>query len=126
MMEYLEGVWQDECDGRPSIDFDTIRKARLDKLLVDMLCRENRPTPTPIQFRADMSTAASLQRQWRTRFRAEYFEMDQKRYMTLIRSGRLKDVVYNGSAEGGCHLWRTTVCKQLSELESDQRFEAGK
>lgn len=123
-MGYLEDVLLDEFDGRSTVDFAVIRNSRLDKLLADMLSRENRATPTPIQFRADMATAASLQRLWRARFRAQYFEVDQARYLDLTSTGRLKDVVYSGADEGR-QIWSTRVCQELSELESNLQFEAG-
>lgn len=124
-MDYLENTLREECDGKSAISLDTIRSVRLDKLLEDLLSRENRATPTPIQFRADVATAASLQRHWRGRFRADYFEIERLRYVNLPKIGRLRGVVFDDSAKDERTRWRTRTRQQLSELEGELHFEPG-
>ena len=114
-----------EYEGRPSIHLTTIRNACLDKLLADILNPENRPSPLPIEFRADMSIARSLQRQWRTRFRAAYFDVDQSRYQSLHKYGRLRGVYFDDTNQNNTRLWHAESCETISELGGNLQFEAG-
>ncbi|KAH7328458.1 hypothetical protein B0I35DRAFT_473163 [Stachybotrys elegans] len=122
---FLGDMVKREYEGKPSIHFSTIKNARLDKLLSDILKPTNRPYPIPIQFRADMSITRGLQRQWRARYREPYFDIDQTRYMNLPRFGRLKDVVFNEAAGEGNEIWSPSDRKSSLGLEANRPLEPG-
>jgi hypothetical protein len=122
---FMGDTVQKEYEGRPSIHLTTIRNACLDKLLIDILNPENHPNPPPNEFCADMSIARSLQRQWRTRFRGAYFDIDQSRYQSLHKHGRLKGVCFDDTNQNNTRLWRPESCETIAELGGNLQFEAG-
>ncbi|KAI9166761.1 hypothetical protein HJFPF1_02875 [Paramyrothecium foliicola] len=91
----------------------------------EILVPENHPSPLPIDFRVDVSIARSLQRQWRTRFRESYTDIDQLRYLDLPKNGRLKDVVFATADEHDTQLWHPKNCDIIPELGGNIQFEAG-
>ncbi|KAI5465652.1 PUA-like domain-containing protein [Mariannaea sp. PMI_226] len=123
-MGFLSAVLKDEICGVPRIDFSTIQKARLDKLLSDIINPRNRPSPTPTRFRDDVIMVEKLQRLWRTRFREQYFTVDQERYFNLPKTGRLRNVIMSSGTENNQCLWTTQLFGTLSEFEGNQ-FETG-
>ncbi|KAH7170397.1 PUA-like domain-containing protein [Dactylonectria macrodidyma] len=124
-MGLLTAVLKDEANGTPMIEFSTVQTARLDKLLSDIVNPGNRPLPTPTRFSDDVTVAERLQRLWRTRFLESYFTIDQNRYNTLPRTGRLHDVVMTDPQENSPGRWRAKAREALSELEGNLKFEPG-
>ncbi|KPM41515.1 hypothetical protein AK830_g5019 [Neonectria ditissima] len=124
-MEFLAAVFRDETDDSPLIEFTTIQNARLDKLLSEIINQENHPKPAPTNFRDDVLLAERLQRVWRTRYMAKYFAIDQDRYHSLPKTGRLRDVVFNSASNNSQGRWRAKTFEALSELEGNLQFEAG-
>ncbi|KAI0145708.1 hypothetical protein F4776DRAFT_607617 [Hypoxylon sp. NC0597] len=137
---FLEAALRDTelRPGRPILDFETIEYARLDKLVADVVSSEDTlrvaPTsskargevvPSHARYRADLANAKALLRLWRRRFREQYFVMDQHRCAALVKTGRLRDVEFNG--ETACELgeWYTRVGELVPELEGDLQFDPG-
>lgn len=77
------------------------------------------------QYRADVANAKTLLRAWRRRFREQYFVMDQHRCAALVKTGRLRDIEFNG--ETACELgeWYTRVGELEPGLEGDLQFDPG-
>ena len=125
VMAFLGDVVKDEYGGHEAIEFETIRDARLDKLLADIISRENRPIPTPTKVRADISITECLERQWRARFRQEYFDIDQKRYLALPTTDLLRDVTFDPQIEDERQLWRANIRDLPSAGEGNLQFEPG-
>ncbi|KAI0834928.1 PUA-like domain-containing protein [Hypoxylon sp. FL0890] len=141
--------------GRPTLDFDTIEYARLDKLVAEILNLAETVRITPSysshvggtgkgakkggseglgmeevvpclsRYRADVTNAETLLRVWRRRFRERYFMMDQHRAAVLVKEGRLKDVSFNSSLAFDLGKWCTKVSDPISELEGNLQFDPG-
>ncbi|KAI1106275.1 PUA-like domain-containing protein [Jackrogersella minutella] len=139
---FLEAAVRDEEQSarRPSLDFETIEHARLDKLLAEILHFAEEPRLTcgslsagmpasssslPLRYRADVSHAKRLLRAWRRRFREQYFMMDQHRCALLVKGGRLKDVSFDSSLTYDVVKWQTKVSDPISELEGNLQFDPG-
>ncbi|KAI8625279.1 PUA-like domain-containing protein [Xylariaceae sp. FL1651] len=132
LSSFLEAVLRDEERKHPTLDFETIEYARLDKLLAELLLfadviKTTGSTPElPLRFRVDVSHAKSLRRIWRRRFREQFFMMDQHRCAVLVEGGRLKDVSFNSSLEYDLGKWQTKkVSGPVSEVEGNLQFEPG-
>lgn len=120
LMEVLENTVRSESDGVPTISLDTIRNSRLDKLLSDMLNAANHPDPIPSRFCADLCVAESLQRQWKSRFRDSYSDLDNDRYARLTSpGGRLESMVFNEAAQNNHEIWQAKKSENLSECEGN-------
>lgn len=124
-MAVLGSLLKEECERCQGLDFETIKNARLDKLLADMVDPENAPAQAPPKTLANIKVAERLQRRWRGRFRQRYFDVDQMRLQALTKAGRLKDVVFVPQAENGCRLWHARVLAAPSEVNGTFRFEPG-
>ncbi|KAI0014101.1 hypothetical protein F4779DRAFT_636847 [Xylariaceae sp. FL0662B] len=128
---FLEAALQDEERRQPTLDFETIEFARLDKLLAEVLYFAEMvrvaafTSDLPLRFRVNVSHAKSLRRIWRRRFREQYFMMDQHRCAVLVQGGRLKDVSFNSSLSYDLGKWHTKINDPISELEGNLQFEAG-
>ncbi|KAI1484667.1 hypothetical protein F5X96DRAFT_692190 [Biscogniauxia mediterranea] len=131
LSSFLEAVLKDEERKQPTLDFETIEYARLDKLLADMLHFaeivkvSSLTADLPLRFRADVSHAKSLRRIWRRRFREKFFMIDQHRCAMLVKGGRLKDVSFNNSLTYDLGKWQTKRNIPISEVEGNQKFEPG-
>ncbi|KAF9872629.1 hypothetical protein CkaCkLH20_09808 [Colletotrichum karsti] len=123
----LERALKDELRHTPSLDFETLQYARLDKLLSDILDPAHRPSPIPLRFRADMAVAESLQKMWRTRFRDQYFSIDQVRQRSLSVGGEMRDISFTPEGQDPLESWTVQYsCREpVSELEGNQKFEPG-
>lgn len=110
------------------LTFTAIQSARLDKLLVDMLCAYDREkTILPVVetgLGSEISTATDLQRHWQARFKTEYFSLEKSRIDTLM-SGALLDVGWSATASDGMGIWMPTEAIDISEVEGDVRFVPG-
>ncbi|KAJ6446479.1 lysozyme [Purpureocillium lavendulum] len=122
---FLEAAALDEMCGIPSIGLGIIRKARLDKLLIDILNPENH-LDTGLSYPWPRTeTAARLQRQWRARFRGDFFDLDKTRYQALPKTGPLRGVTFRDVADSAGDSWRATATEALSEVGRDSQYEAG-
>ncbi|KAK2064182.1 hypothetical protein LY76DRAFT_612399 [Colletotrichum caudatum] len=127
IQELLERSLKEELRHTPSLDFETLQYARLDKLLADIVDPANRPSPLPLRFRADMAVAESLQRMWRARFREPYFALDQVRQRSLHSGGGMRDIHFTTAGVDPLESWTVhdTCSDPISELEGNQQFEPG-
>ncbi|KAI1844055.1 hypothetical protein JX266_009728 [Neoarthrinium moseri] len=131
LSRFLETVLKDEERRHPTLDFETIEHARLDKLLNEILLFvETMKTTTfatdlPLRFRVDAAHCKKLQVIWRHRFREQYIMIDQLRCAVLVKGGRLKDVSFNCALTYDLGKWQTRETNPVSEVEGNQQFEAG-
>ncbi|KAL0932012.1 uncharacterized protein CTRU02_212965 [Colletotrichum truncatum] len=123
----MERALKEELRHTPTIDLETLQYARLDKVLADILDPVHRPSPLPLRFRADMAVAESLQKMWRTRFREQYFSLDQARQRTLSIGGEMRDIRFTANGKDPLESWTVqNSCRDpISELEGNQQFEPG-
>ncbi|KAK7430053.1 hypothetical protein QQZ08_003444 [Neonectria magnoliae] len=124
-MGFLAAVLRGETNNVPMIEFTTIQNARLDKLLSEIINPDNHPKPAPTNLRDEVLLAERLQRRWRTRYLEKYFTIDQDRYHSLTKTGRLRDVVINSASDNSQGRWRAKTFEALSEVEGNLQFEAG-
>lgn len=101
-----------------------IQKARLDKLMADIIDPTKRPGSVASAFQAAISAAGTLQRLWRVRFKEKHFMMDEMRYATLLTSGRLRGISFaHRTVGGGTVTW--TVADNSAAFEDNPQFSAG-
>ncbi|KAJ3573168.1 hypothetical protein NPX13_g4795 [Xylaria arbuscula] len=129
---FLEAALKDEERKYPSLDFETIEYARLDKLLAELLqfaenIKSSDLTPELLlRFRVDVSETKTLSRFWRRRFREQLFMINQHRCAILVEGGRLKDVAFNSSLDYDLGKWQTMKdTGPVSESEANLQFEPG-
>jgi hypothetical protein len=140
LSSFLEAALNDEDRKYPTLDFQTIEYARLDKMVAEILLfADTMGTSSSsggvllalssehmLRFRADVSLVKGLRRLWRRRFREQFFMMDQHRCAVLVDGGRLKDVSFSNSLEYDLGKWHTLkVAGPVSEVEGNQTFDAG-
>ncbi|KAF6838712.1 hypothetical protein CPLU01_02245 [Colletotrichum plurivorum] len=122
----LERALKEELRHTPTLDFETLQYARLDKLLADIFDPANRPTPLPLRFRADMAVAESLQKMWRARFRDQYFSIDDFRQRSMSVGGEMRDITFTSAGKDPLESWAVQNDRgSISELEVNQQFEPG-
>ncbi|RYP56892.1 hypothetical protein DL771_011534 [Monosporascus sp. 5C6A] len=130
LRSFLETASKDEERKHPTLDFDTIEYARLDKLLTEILAyveslrHSTLASELSLAFRVDISNAKSLRRAWRRRFREQYFMLDQHRCAVLLDS-RLKNVSFEKALGYDLGKWQTPDSDPVSELEGNLQFEPG-
>ncbi|KAI0866753.1 hypothetical protein F4860DRAFT_454913 [Xylaria cubensis] len=129
---FLEAALEDEERRYPTLKFETIEYARLDKLLseivqfADTMKKLDLSPEFLLRFRVNVSQAKSLRRLWRRRFREQFFMMDKHRCAILVEGGRLKDVSFNSSLDYDLGKWQTMmVTGPVSEVEANLQFEPG-
>lgn len=114
------------------ITFPTIQRARLDKLLTDVLRAYERET-TSINMHGlvvetglgpEVEFASSLQKHWQSRFNLEYFTIEKYRFDSLIAES-LKDVTFSAVASDGLGVWVPKETKEISEAEGNTQFTPG-
>ncbi|KJZ72163.1 hypothetical protein HIM_08428 [Hirsutella minnesotensis 3608] len=118
--EFLNAAVKDEAWGKATLKLSTLIKTRLDKLLTDLLRPENR---AHVWGLSDYSVAEKLQRQWRMRFREQYFDIDQIRYAHLYKKGLLHDVTFDDRETDATQVWRAEASEAPSEGQGN--IEAG-
>lgn len=114
------------------VTFAAIQRARLDKLLVEMLRAYDREmTAVPLGgtvietgLGSEIETASTLQKHWRSRFKSEYSKIEKLRYDGLI-SGSLRDVAFSALASDGLGVWMPSEAIDISEVEGNTRFMPG-
>ncbi|KAI0546207.1 hypothetical protein F4679DRAFT_575572 [Xylaria curta] len=132
LSSFLEVALEDEERRHPTLNFETIEYARLDKLLseivqfADTMKNFDLSPEFLLRFRVTVSQAKNLRRLWRRRFREQFFMMDKHRCAILVEGGRLKDVSFNSSLDYDLGKWQTMmVTGPVSEVEANLQFEPG-
>ncbi|KAI0446037.1 hypothetical protein F4803DRAFT_505397 [Xylaria telfairii] len=132
LSSFLEAALKDEERRYPSLDFETIEHARLDKLLseiiqfADTMKNSNLSPEFLLRLRVNVSQAKNLRRLWRRRFREQFFMIDKHRCGVLVENGRLKDVSFNSLLDYDLGKWQTMrVTGPVSEVEANLQFEPG-
>lgn len=92
LLRFLERAMLEETIGPAELDFDTIKQAHLDKLVAEMIEFGKQETASSARALRYATHAVQLQRLWRTRYKAQYFTIDEIRTQDLVATGRLKDV----------------------------------
>ena len=125
--DLLKDAVKDETQGISTIELPTVRNARIDTLLVDILSPEKHAAASRTQpWKNLIPTAERLQRQWRARFGEKYFDLDQTRLSSLTKTGQLRDVAFDNRTDDVNHqLWQTRPCEALSEGEGNLQYETG-
>lgn len=121
--DLIEGIYQ--SIGQPDeMGFDTIRDARLDKLLSEMTSPSALLSSGQYSSHLDFETILKVQRAWTRTFREAYFRIDEARY-SLLTLGRMRDIEYSELIEEAMpDNWRavTACCDPASDFD----FEPGK
>lgn len=109
------------------IDILSIQRARLDKLLADMMRADDKAAKPGNKFAAtglwpEIEIARSLQKSWRERFKIEYLSLDRRRCDDLIAGG-LCEMLFS-SKSGGREDWSQETVG-LSEKEGMTHFLPG-
>ncbi|KAJ2995967.1 hypothetical protein NUW58_g1130 [Xylaria curta] len=132
LSSFLEAALKDEERRYPTLDFETIEYARLDKLLAEVLQFADAMKTSDLtlelllRLRVHVSQAKHLRRLWRRRFREKFFMIDQHRCAVLVEGGPLKDVSFNSSLDYDLGKWQTRrVTGPVSEVEGNLQFEPG-
>jgi len=92
LLRFLERAMLEESIGPAVLDFATIKQAHLDKLVAEMIEFGKHETASSARALRYATHAAQLQRLWRTRYKAQYFTIDEIRTHDLVATGRLKGV----------------------------------
>ncbi|KAK4123621.1 hypothetical protein N657DRAFT_417763 [Parathielavia appendiculata] len=89
MSFFLELALLEEREGVPTINFETIKVARLDKLVATLIeCGQISDSLLP-RYVHDVVTAEKLDHLWRTRFKLDYFMIDEIRTHDLTTRWQL-------------------------------------
>ncbi|KAM0334372.1 hypothetical protein ACHAQA_001398 [Verticillium albo-atrum] len=119
----LQSFLEAEDQSISLVDAAVIRHACLDKLLAEIIATARTPPveDTSPRLNIDVATAQRLKKAWESRFRDEYFSMDDARMRQLLR-GRLKDVDHAVQQKDNFkrYVARTSCCDP-----SRTDFEAG-
>lgn len=125
LTQRLDTILQSEVhNSEDMLDFETIMRARLDKLLADLVNPVNRPPAGAVGGRqfAAVTAANILQKRWRVRFKERYFEMDELRHAIMLGSGRLRAVSFSTAPDEGIVIW---TADQGRQAEADIQFVPG-
>ncbi|KAK9780607.1 putative YDG domain-containing protein [Seiridium cardinale] len=128
---FLEAVLKDEERRHPTMGFETIEHARLDKLLeevlqfAELMKAASHATELPLRFRVDVAHCKKLRVIWRHRFREQYMMIDQLRCAVMVKGGRLKEVSFTSAVTYNLGMWQTADSNLVGEVEGNQQFEAG-
>jgi hypothetical protein len=87
----LELAILEETEGRPTLDFETIKVTRLDKLVADPTECGEMPFHLAPRFVHDVVAAKRLEKAWRAWFRLDYFMIDEIRISHLATRWRLRE-----------------------------------
>jgi hypothetical protein len=91
MSFFMELALLEETNGMPTLDFETIKLARLDKLVADLIQCGEMPFTLAPRFIHDAVTAVTLERLWRARLKFDYVMIDEIRANDLTIRWRLKE-----------------------------------
>lgn len=125
MVAVLKGIIEGEQqEGPPAISLGTIRSARLDRLLSDIINVANHKDSASPLLRTCALAAEALQRRWMTRFRESYFGLGHYRRRCLLSSpgGLLENMTFDKSAPTTNELWKP---RRVSKGKTDCNISAG-
>ncbi|KAF3003309.1 hypothetical protein E8E14_008177 [Neopestalotiopsis sp. 37M] len=129
---FLETIIRDEERKHPTMTFEIIEYARLDKLLEELLHfsglmkAASHTVELPLRFRVDISHSKKLRVLWRHRFREQYAMIDQLRCAVMVKGGRLKEVSFTSAVAYDLGMWQTAATNnQVGADEGNQVFEPG-
>ncbi|AEO57526.1 hypothetical protein MYCTH_2303774 [Thermothelomyces thermophilus ATCC 42464] len=105
---FLELALVEEVKGTPSLDFETVRISRLDKLVADLTVCGEGPFNLAPRFVHDVVAAGKLERKWRARFRVDYLMIDEIRLRELATRWRTPAEPSRNESSSP-HLWPTTA-----------------
>ncbi|KAL2181854.1 uncharacterized protein P884DRAFT_235038 [Thermothelomyces heterothallicus CBS 202.75] len=123
---FLELALVEEVKGTPSLDFETVRIARLDKLVADLTVCGEEPFNLGPRFVHDVVAAGKLERKWRARFRVDYLMIDEIRLRELATRWRTP-AEPSRSESSSTHLWPTTaaVARPIVQPSREVTFGPG-
>lgn len=127
-MQILGSIVVSEADGVPMVGLHYIMSTHLDKLLADMTNKQYHPPDMPIQLRADLAIAESLNRQWRKRFGDRYGEMDEMRHQQLTeKGGALDGIEFDAQADpNSMDMWIAGTVKTPPEVVAGGNIREGR
>ncbi|KAM0138657.1 hypothetical protein ACHAP3_003521 [Botrytis cinerea] len=125
----LESLIDDLLDEGPSLDFEIITYARLDKIVEEILqhVRNNFLSQGP-SFRRIMRKAQKLREQWIGTFGDRFNTMDDERLKFMKESGCLRDIELQPTSELSKldgPTWKIKRAATFSEKEANENFEPG-
>jgi hypothetical protein len=125
---FLETNLSEENRGVPSIEYNAIKAAHLDRLLKDIDEQATRNGIQSAKTSSYVNTARTLQRAWQTRFGGDWFKLDEKRTLDLVSSGRLREVsfVTPTRLKPTPHTWKVRDnMGLLTDVEGNSHFQIG-
>ncbi|ATZ48510.1 hypothetical protein BCIN_03g07160 [Botrytis cinerea B05.10] len=125
----LESLIDDLLDEGPSLEFEIITYARLDKIVEEILqhVRNNFLSQGP-SFRRIMRKAQKLREQWIGTFGDRFNTMDDERLKFMKESGCLRDIELQPTSELSKldgPTWKIKRAATFSEKEANENFEPG-
>ncbi|KAK7733925.1 hypothetical protein SLS53_008077 [Cytospora paraplurivora] len=112
------------------VDLSVVERARLDKLVADIAPKEEGAYVNPRRKSAapelwpGLEIARALEESWRTRFKREYFVIDERRCDSLL-AGPLRDVLFSSIVSGELEV-QSQELAGLSEVEGVTHFTPGR
>jgi hypothetical protein len=88
---FLELALLEEEEGHPTLDFETVKAAHLDKLVAALTECGEMAGSLPDRSVHDVVTAEKLEHLWQTRFKLDYFMIDEICVRDLAVRWRLKE-----------------------------------
>lgn len=122
----LEFALSEKTPGSTSIDFRTLKQARLDKLVADLTKCRMRVTSLSPRARRDVATAEKLERMWRTRFKDQYIRIDEMRTADLATRWQLKEAPLSPGSTRAQSPWKVSGAKSAVDPKDDVHFDLGR
>ncbi|ESZ99330.1 hypothetical protein SBOR_0292 [Sclerotinia borealis F-4128] len=125
----LESLIDDLLDEGPSLEFEVIAQARLDKIVEEILqhVTNNFLSQGPL-YRQVMRKAKKLRGQWIETFGERYHTMDDERLKLMKEAGCLRDLELQTTgdiSEVNGPMWEIKRAETFSEKEANESFEPG-
>lgn len=125
----LESLIDDLLDEGPSLEFEVIAQARLDKIVEEILqhVRNNFLSQGP-SFKQVMRKAQKLREQWIDTFGERYNTMDDERLHYMKEAGCLRDLELQATGEiskTNGPTFKINRAEKFSEKEANENFKAG-
>ncbi|CAD6439445.1 48f01998-36fc-4981-bc1a-a3c0320bcd77 [Sclerotinia trifoliorum] len=125
----LENLIDDLLHEGPSLEFEVIAHARLDKIVEEILqhVRNNFLSHGP-SFRQIMRKVQKLREQWIETFGERYHAMDEERLKVMKKDGCLRDLDLQTTGEVSKvdgPMWKIRRVETFSEKEANENFEPG-
>ncbi|KAF7904085.1 hypothetical protein EAF00_001419 [Botryotinia globosa] len=125
----LESLIDDLLDEGPSLEFEVITYARLDKIVDEILQHvRNNFLSQGASFRQIMRKAQKLREQWIETFGDRFHTMDDERLRFMKQHGCLRDIELQTTAKISDldgPTWKIRRAATFSEKEANENFEPG-